>query len=643
MRKRLFISLLATVMAVVLLAGCTQNQTSQSQASSQEAASSSEAETRAKELVSSMTTEQKLAQMMIVALRSDPNNTYTAQEFTQDYADLFKKYNFGGLVLFQGNMDTPKQTVTLIRDAQQASKDADKSIPMFIAVDEEGGSVSRLPFGVTGAGNMALQATGDSTLIEKSATLLGTSIASLGFNMNFAPVVDVNNNPNNPIIGVRSFSDDPQVVAEDSVAFLKAMQQTGVCTALKHFPGHGNADTDSHTGLPTLSLTLDELKKCELVPYEAGIKAGTDMIMTAHIEFPNIEKETYTSKKDGKAITLPATLSRTILTDILRKELGYDGIIITDSMVMDAIAEHFDRIDAAVLAINAGADIILGPVDIYKGDGIDSLSDVDAYIAALAKRVEAGEVSEDRLNESVTRILKTKIDKGIMDNTLATSAEEQIKQAETVTSDKDMIAEDWDIAKKAVTLLKNDGGMLPLDGTDGKHTLILYPSKTRQDTVEYVEKQLQEKKLLAADGVSHLLYADLKADDAQLQEALSKADRVLLLSQAAARNEEMAKVIEQAHKDNKLVALISLNVPYDAACYPEADAVLCGLQPYGSSHDTEGNGPVNMNVAVTLEAAFGESVPQGTLPVNVPVFKDGSFSTSENLYERGFSLKNWGK
>ncbi|MDO4537158.1 MAG: glycoside hydrolase family 3 N-terminal domain-containing protein [Coriobacteriales bacterium] len=643
MRKRLFVSLLATVMAVMLLVGCAQNQTSQSQASSQEATSSSDAEARAKELVSSMTTEQKLTQMMIVTLRSDPQNTYAAQEFTQEYADMFKKYDFGGLLLFQANMDTPKQTVTLIRDAQQASMDADKSIPMFVAVDEEGGSVSRVPFGVTGVGNMALQATGDTALIERSATLLGTSIASLGYNMNFAPVVDVNSNPNNPILGVRSFSDDPQIIAANAVIFQTAMQQTGVCTALKHFPGHGNANVDSHTGLPLLETTLDELRKCELIPFKAGIEAGTDMIMTAHIRFPNIEKETYTSIKDGKTITLPATLSHTILTGLLREELGYKGIIVTDAMRMGAIQDHFDRIDAAILAINAGADMLLAPVDIYKGNGLDYLADVETYIADLTKRVEAGDASEDRLNESVTRILKTKIEKGIMDNTLATSAEEQIKKAEEIATNTELIAEDWDMAKKAVTLVKNEDNMLPINGTDGKHTLILYPTKLRQDTVEYVEKHLQEKKLLSADGVSHLCYDGIKADDAQLQELLSKADRVLLLTQVDERNEEMGKVIEQAHKDGKKVALISLNTPYEVAYYSEADAALCALQYSGFAHDTEGNGPVNMNVAVALEDAFGEDVPKGTLPVAVPKYVDGSLSASDILYERGFGLKNWGK
>lgn len=639
MGKRILAALLASVMVVALLGGCSQQAAQQSSGST---AASSEGVDRVKQLVDSMTTEQKLAQMMIVSLRSDAQNTKLPTELTEDYVNLLKKYDFGGIILYQGNIVDPKQTVTFIRDAQTAAMNSEQKIPMLVAVDQEGGMVSRVPFGPVGSGNMALQATGDSTLIEKSATMLGKSIATLGFNMNFAPVCDVNNNANNSIIGSRSFSDDPNVVAQDVTVFAKAIQNAGVCTALKHFPGHGNVDTDSHIGLPSTNISLDELKKCELIPFEAGIKAGTDMIMTAHIQFPNIEKETYASKKDGSNITLPATLSHTVLTGILREQLGYEGIIITDDMCMGAIADHFDRTDAAVLAINAGADIILGPMFVYKDSETDTFSDVDAYFEALVARVEAGDISKERLDESVTRILTLKANKGIMDKTLAQSADEQIKAAEAFASDTKNLDEDWSITQKAVTLLKNDDKTLPFDGNDGKRTLVLYPTDLRQPTVEYVAKRLQGEKLLADGSMTSLCYADLKADDAQLQEKLAQADRVLLLSQTPTRNEEMAKVIEQAQKGGKKVALLSLGVPYDAACYPEANAVLCAYQYSGTAHDAEGNGPFNMNVAVAMGDVFGESVPQGTLPVNVPIFANGTFSVGNNLYERGFGLKDWG-
>ena len=324
--------------------------------------------------VAGMSTEEKLAQMMVVAFRSDGSNTRTATELSPAYAQLLQQYDFGGVILFGGNVVDARQTVTLIRDCQTAALTSGPAIPLLICVDQEGGLVNRVSFGVTGSGNMALAAAGDPALTEECADMLGQEIAALGFNMDFAPVSDVNNNPNN------------------------------ISSALKHFPGHGNVGEDSHTGLPSSELTVEELKACELVPFEAGIRAGTDMIMTAHIQFPNIETGTYVSKQDGKTVNLPATLSHSIITGLLRQELGYEGIVITDSMVMDAIAAHFDPTDAAVLAINAGVDILLCPVDLYQDDEIDTFPAMEAYMQRLLARVEAGDIKEEELNDSVTRI-----------------------------------------------------------------------------------------------------------------------------------------------------------------------------------------------------------------------------------------------
>jgi beta-N-acetylhexosaminidase len=600
---------------------------------------------RISKIVTSMTTEQKLAQMMIVSLRSDPDNTNLPQEVSQDYADLVSKYDFGGVILFAGNMTTPEQTVAFTRALQTAAINSKQGIPLFIAADEEGGMVTRVPFGVVGPGNMALAATGNPELIAESASMLGRSLATLGINANFAPDADVNNNPNNPVIGVRAFSDDPEIVAQDVALFVKAMKDTGVIPTIKHFPGHGNVGEDSHHILPASDLSLDQIMTCELVPFKAGIDAGADMIMTAHIQYHNIEKETYKSKKDGSEISLPATLSHTFLTDILRDQLGFKGIVTTDSMVMEAIAEHFDRIDAAVLAINAGVDILLGPVDLYKDNSINTFPEMDVYLSELVKRVENGDITQERLDESVTRILTLKAEQGILDDTLTKSSEEQVAEAQALASDTEAIERDWELAQLAVTLLKNDEGLLPLDGTDGARTLILFPSMTRKPTVEYAIKQLQDEHLLAEDTTSILCYAEMAADDQALQEQIDQADRLLVLTQAPSRNEALASAIDKAHAANKKVALISLNLPYEAACYSDADAALCGYQPYGAAFDTQGNGPVNMNVATVLFTAFGKSVPQGTLPVNVPTYSDAdkTFSSTEVLYERGFGMQNWGK
>ena len=594
-------------------------------------------------LISEMTVEEKLTQMMIVALRSDGANTDTATGIDEDYADLLQKHDFGGIILFAGNITDPAQTVTLIRDCQDAAISSAHGIPMFICVDQEGGAVNRVGFGTTGSGNMALAATGDPALAQESARMMGDEIYALGFNMDFAPVSDVNSNPANPVIGVRSFSDDPQIAADYVTSFIKGLDASNISAALKHFPGHGNVGEDSHTHLPCSDFDLEEIKNCDLIPFQAGIDAGADMIMTAHIQFPKIEKETYVSIEDGEEVNLPATLSRTIITGLLREQMGYDGIVITDSMEMDAIAAHFDPIDAAVLAINAGDDILLCPADLYKSQDTNTFESFETYLAALAARVEAGDIKEEELDDSVYRILSLKKKKGLVKDAAQVSVQEQIAQAEASVGTAANHAREWEIAQAGMTLLKNESHALPLDGSAS--ALILYPSERRQASVEYAVDRLGEKGLLDPSKVTSICYADLAADDAELAGALEQSEKLIVLSQSTDRNEAAAEAIEQFHEDGKQVVLLCLNLPYDAACYEEADAVLCAYQPYGSAHDEEGNGPFNLNVAVAICTAYNESVPSGKLPVNVPrvTVSNGEVSfEDELLYERGFGLELWG-
>ena len=594
-------------------------------------------------LISEMTVEEKLTQMMIVALRSDGANADTATGIDEDYADLLQKHDFGGIILFAGNITDPAQTVTLIRDCQDAAISSAHGIPMFICVDQEGGAVNRVGFGTTGSGNMALAATGDPALAQESARMMGDEIYALGFNMDFAPVSDVNSNPANPVIGVRSFSDDPQIAADYVTSFIKGLDASNISAALKHFPGHGNVGEDSHTHLPCSDFDLEEIKNCDLIPFQAGIDAGADMIMTAHIQFPKIEKETYVSIEDGEEVNLPATLSRTIITGLLREQMGYDGIVITDSMEMDAIAAHFDPIDAAVLAINAGDDILLCPADLYKSQDTNTFESFETYLAALAARVEAGDIKEEELDDSVYRILSLKKEKGLVKDAAQVSVQEQIAQAEASVGTAANHAREWEIAQAGMTLLKNESHALPLDGSAS--ALILYPSERRQASVEYAVDRLGEKGLLDPSKVTSICYADLAADDAELAGALEQSEKLIVLSQSTDRNEAVAEAIEQFHEDGRQVVLLCLNLPYDAACYEEADAVLCAYQPYGSAHDEEGNGPFNLNVAVAICTAYNESVPSGKLPVNVPrvTVSNGEVSfEDELLYERGFGLELWG-
>ncbi len=645
MRKGLFMKksfrILAVMIALTMFVSAfpVQNIRAQSETGTEE---SIDIDKQVNGIIANMTIEQKLAQMMIIAIRYEPDTSKGITNLTKAYKKLLKKYDFGGLIMYANNMTDINQTVTMIREAQSASMKSANGIPMFICVDQEGGLVNRVSFGTTGSGNMALAATGDTSNTEEIAGILGEEISALGFNMDFAPVSDVNNNPDNPVIGTRSFSDDPNTVAENVVAFIDGLNKYNISTSVKHFPGHGNVGEDSHTKLPLSELTLDELKECELIPFEAGIEAGADMIMTAHIQYPNIDDTTYISKDDGKEVYLPATLSKKIMTGLLRDEMGFDGIIISDSMQMDAIATHFDETDAAVLAINAGVDLLIRPSDVYQDDEINTFPDVNKYMKKLAARVKAGDITEERLDESVGRILRLKFKKGIMTDTLSVTKKTQIKNAKKVVGIPENHTREWEIASEGITLVKNENNAFPIDGMSGENTLILIPSEYRRASVEYAINRLEKESLVNPKNVDVICYSDITIKNKALKKALNKADNVLILSQSTKKNDLVCSIIEKAHKNGAKVTFLSLNLPYDIACYTDVDAALCAYHAYGSAYDSEGNGPFNLNVAVAVCSVFAESVPQGTLPVNIPKIienEDGSISYSDQLlYERSFGI-----
>lgn len=595
-----------------------------------------------RDILAGMTTEQKLAQMMVVALRSAEPGAEAVTEINEDYAGIIQKYDFGGILLFGPNIVDTKQVVTMIHDSQEAAMASEQGTPLLVCVDQEGGIVNRVSFGTTSSGNMALAATGQTALTEESAQILGEEIKALGFQMDFAPVSDVNNNPANPVIGVRAFSDDPELAAEHVRAYIRGLQKVGMSSSLKHFPGHGNVGEDSHSHLPCSYLSLEELEACELVPFAAGIDEGADMIMTAHIQYPEIEKNTYRSVQDGREVFLPATLSRTIITGLLREQMGYDGIVVTDALDMNAITSHFDPCDAGTMAINAGIDILLLPVNLYRGGDIDSFPEMDSYMENLLARVESGEIPEEELDDSVYRILRLKAEKGLTADMEMPSPEEQIAEAEAVVGSAEHHAREWEIVREGITLLKNDDGLLPI--AKGSNTLILYTDERRRPTVDYTVSRLQKEGLLRADSVTVMGTGELPEEEEALQNILEEADQAIILSQAVVRDENILRVMEGMHRENRKVVLLSIQLPYDAACYEEADAVLCAYNHSGSAHDAEGNGPFNLNVTAALGMAFGEDVPKGRLPVNIPrIFAEGNSITftDDIMYERGYGMTNF--
>ena len=348
-------------------------------------------------------------------------------------------------------------------------------------------------------------------------------------------------------------------------------------TAAKHFPGHGDTGTDSHTGLPRIEKTYEELKANELIPFAAAIAEGAEMIMTAHIQFPFIEKETYVSKKTGEPIELPATLSRTMLTDVLRGDMGFEGVVITDAMNMSAIAEHFDPLDAAVLAINAGVDILLMPV---APDSDEGIAKFDAYSDGLAALAENGRASMDRVNESVRRILRLKYEKGLFATYDGTGLEERVAAAKDCWGSDAHHETEWSLAKRAVTLVKNDGGVLPVRAA-GKKLVFLaaYPNEVL--SLRYGVERLKEEGKLPAEAEilfdcygeapMNVILAEIENADCVI--AISELYRAAALDPRAdsgKTNAALDRVIEAVHEGGGKFVLLSANLPYDAARFQSA-------------------------------------------------------------------------
>jgi len=324
--------------------------------------------------------------MLIVALDSitEVTGATIAGEITKA---ALEEYPVGGIIHFSPNITSSEQ-ITLLNSTMQEYS----AVPLLIAVDEEGGRVARLRQTINAHSVRAMltyENDGEDIAYE-NAVILSEALKSHGFNTNFAPVADVWSNPTNRVIGDRAYSTQFDIAAKLVASAVRGFSDNNIANSLKHFPGHGNTREDSHYSTAYVNKTLDELREEEFIPFKAGIAAGADMVMTGHLIIPEIDE-------------LPATLSKIMITDILRNELNFDGIVITDSLAMNAISRHFSSEFVALSAIKAGVDIILMPVSI------------DETIAAIIQAVDDGEIPESRIDESVKRILNLKISIGLID------------------------------------------------------------------------------------------------------------------------------------------------------------------------------------------------------------------------------------
>lgn len=337
---------------------------------------------RITEIIENMTPEERAGQLLMADFRQNPDGT--GMTVLSDAArEAIQTYHLGGVILFAENLDTEEQTKALTAQMQQAAE-----IPLFIGIDEEGGIVSRLD--KSDIPHEPIPPAAEITDSRAAGETIGKELQDLGILVDFAPVADVNTNPDNPVIGSRAFSAEPEIAAERVAAFVDGMEETGVSACAKHFPGHGDTAMDSHHGETYVTHDLERLREVEFLPFQAAIGAGVDFIMAGHIKTPQ-------ATTDG----MPATLSAE-MTQLLRKELNFDGILITDAMNMGAITEEYGAEESVVLAIQAGMDIVLMPTDLPR------------TTETLTEAIRNGEISEERVEESLERILSLKYEKGLL-------------------------------------------------------------------------------------------------------------------------------------------------------------------------------------------------------------------------------------
>jgi len=484
---------------------------------------------------------------------------------------MIADYHIGGVILFARNVQSPEQVARLTNELQKIAR-ASGSPGLFIAIDQEGGRVARLTeeTGFTEFPSaMAVTATGDPGNARRMGAAMAAEMRAVGINIDFAPDLDVNNNPANPVIGIRSFSSDPAKVAEYGLAFARGLQENGVLAFGKHFPGHGDTAVDSHVDLPLVPHDRARLDRIELLPFRAAIEAEIAGIMSAHVTFPAIDPT------PGRA----ATLSRPVLTGLLRDELGFDGLIITDSLEMGALAANgYPPEVAAAHAFAAGADLLL-----FNRDHAMHRKAFDG----LVRDVREGKVSEKQLDASVQRILRAKERFGLLDP-------QPVKieaLADSVKTDEHL-ALSRELARKSITLLRDPQGLIPLK--EGQSTIMVEAGVLRGFTKGLGDTTLQ---------------VDAQPTEAQIADLVQMAREdctVIVAVYDVSANSQQIKLIQGLVDEGIPVIVLASRNPFDVMKVPEAATVLIsyGLNP-----------PVREALA---EVLAGKLQPSGLLPIDLP-------------------------
>ena len=578
--------------------------------------------------LSALSVRQLIMQKVVVSVRqwseTDPKDEEERKqlpaltEMNESVRAFFTAYQPGGVILFANNTKDTQSTYRLIED-MQAAVTGTGAPAMLVTVDQEGGYITRLKQGASMPGNMALGAIGRAQDAKAAATVIGEELAALGFNMDCAPSLDVNCNPLNPVINVRSFGESPSKVAELGVAFMQGLTETSVIPIVKHFPGHGDTQTDSHSALPVVAKALKEIESTELVPFQAAIDAGAQVVMTAHIQYPALDDTTAISASTGEDIYLPATLSKNILTHLLREKMGFEGVIMTDAMNMDAIALHFGVGEAMVRAFEAGVDLALMPVSVMcPGD----IAAFEKAVCEVEDAVQRGRLSREALEASVARILKLKRDNGVLaqsdrslSNALATVASEEHRQLERK------------LASAAVTVIANDD-VLPIRLKANDQLLLIAAYQNELTSMRFAVERLMKEGSLPTVQIATYCYQSGTSVDGELQALIDSADAAILNSEISSvaklaagnwQSDMPMQIVDALNQRAIPYCDVSMHLPEDAALLTKARALVAVYNPSGMSDAAyaDASYAYGPNLPAAIDVIFGAARAEGALPVTI--------------------------
>ncbi|MGA4879867.1 glycoside hydrolase family 3 protein [Streptomyces lydicamycinicus] len=564
--------------------------------------------TRLRRLISRMTPEEKVGQLFVMRVyghsATDPDPADAAANQKEigvaNAAELIAKYHVGGIIYFgwAHNTREPHQIAELSNGIQKAAAAQRVPVPVLISTDQEHGIVARVGAPATlFPGAMALGAGGSRDDARTAARIAGEELFAMGIRQDYAPDADVNVNPANPVIGVRSFGADPQAVARMVAAEVKGYQGAGIASCAKHFPGHGDTDTDSHVGLPYIHHSAEEWERLDAPPFKAAIAAGIDSIMTAHIVVPAFDPS-----ED------PATLSRPILTGILRERLGYDGVVVTDSLGMEGVRVKYGDARVPVLALKAGVDQLLNPPDLAVAHG--------AVLTALKE----GELTERDLDAKLLRILLLKERRGLFKDPYTTH-----RAVDRVVGTRAHLATADRIADRTTTLLRNDTGVLPLSRRREGRVLVAgvdaaAPSGTGGPPTTVLARALTELGFTATALSTGQTPTQQRIDEAVA--ALRERDAVVVATYNVTAASGQRKLVEALLATGKPVVQLAVRNPYDIA---QLTGVTAALASYSWTD-------VELRAAARVIA--GLRSPAGRLPV--PIMR--ADAPTRALYQIGHGL-----